>query len=192
MNGLKIVMVTLLAGGLSIGIALLGERWLGDAAPSSPGQSLARAPLTRLPPFQLPDVAGQVHSNRDWAGRVLILHYWATWCPDSVRQMDLLGDLARERADAGWQLVGVAIDRPADVERFLAERPVDHLVLVGDEAAMDLAVRFGNRIQALPFTMVFDATGRQVFRQVGELDPAVLRPILTALVGEHKRTKGDN
>lgn len=184
MNGLKIVLVTLLAGGLSIGIALLGERWLGDSAPSSPGQSLTRGPLTRLPPFQLPDVAGQVHSNRDWAGRILILHYWATWCPDSVRQMDLLGDLLRERPDADWQIVGVAIDRPADVERFLAERPVDYLVLVGDEAAMDLAARLGNRIQVLPFTMVFDATGRQVFRQVGELDRAQLMPTLMALVGD--------
>jgi thiol-disulfide isomerase/thioredoxin len=112
--------------------------------------------------------AGGTLALADFHGRPLVLNFWATWCAPCVREMPTLDRFGREFASAGWQVIGLAIDRADAVNDFLKRTPVGFPIgLAGLEGA-DLARAFGNDRGGLPFTAVFDARGRQVEHHLGE------------------------
>lgn len=186
MNLAKVLVVTILAGSLSIGIALYGERWL-DVETSAPGASkaAARGLAGTLPDLRLPDLSGREVSSDSWTGKVVVLNYWATWCPPCLREMPMLVELQRTYDSGELQVIGIAIDQPEQVQRFLAEHEVNYPILLGGTEAIEAAHQLGNRTQGLPFTVIFDSLGRRVFSQTGEISAATLRaellPLLPAL-----------
>ena len=117
MNTGKVVLVTILAGALSIGAALFGQKWLGDGA--MPRLSLGRGSGgSRRQPAGLPPAGptGREIASSSFGGKVVIINYWASWCPPCVREMPML-IRTQEAFDPGQlQVVGIAIDRQADVE----------------------------------------------------------------------------
>lgn len=177
------VLATLLAGGISIGAAILGERWLtGD--PRVGAKPLASSgQLTTVPDFSLPDLNGREVPSGTWAGRILVINYWASWCPPCVREMPMLIQTQEALAPQGVQFVGIAIDRAEDARAFVAQYPVNYPVLIGNAEAMELSRRLGNRLQGLPFTVVFDRRGRRIFSHTGELEAEDLKASLDALLG---------
>ena len=80
------------------------------------------------------------------------------------------------------QVVGIAIDRPEAVEQFIEDHPVNYPILIGDVEAVELSRRLGNRLQGLPFTVIFDHHGRRAFSQVGEITQATLDASSRALL----------
>jgi thiol-disulfide isomerase/thioredoxin len=108
-------------------------------------------------------------------GRPLVLNFWATWCAPCVREMPTLDRFQREFAAAGWQVVGLAIDRAEAVKEFLARTPVGFPIGLAGIDGADLARALGNDRGGLPFTAVFDAEGRQVERHLGETHYEQLR-----------------
>lgn len=189
MNAVKTVLVTLLAGVLSIGIAGLGERWFGDAERPVPADG--EGGLEGLPPLHWTDVAGRPLTSDDWAGEPVILHFWATWCPVCRDQLEVLAE-ARQRHDGGpLRIVGIAIDRREDLERFLAQHPIDYPVVLGDPDAIALARRLGNHLQGLPFLVLFDRDGRRVFARLGPLTAEALHAQLGPLVSGGQRRGAD-
>ena len=61
-------------------------------------------------------------------GRPVLLNFWATWCPPCVEEMPLLDAFFRQNSSKGWQVVGLAIDQPSSVRKFLARTPVGYPV----------------------------------------------------------------
>ena len=195
----KVVLVTILAGSISIGFAIFGQQWLGEGKALNIelpriGQN-AGDRLRSLPEFSLPDTSGREMASSAWAGKVLVLNFWATWCPPCLREMPVF-DAAHQSHDH-LQVVGIAIDSPGEVAAFLDEHPVSYPILIGDTGAIEMSRRLGNRLQGLPFTAIFDARGKLVHGQVGELTTASLerhvRPLLpdlprTQTAGNEKRT----
>lgn len=190
MNTGKVVLVTILAGSLSIGAALFGQHWLGDSTLS--GRSQGRGASNRidsLPDFRLPDLNGREIASSSFGGKVVIINYWASWCPPCVREMPML-IRTQEAFDPGQlQVVGIAIDRQDDVERFIEGHPINYPILIGDVEAVELSRRLGNRLQGLPFTVIFDHHGRRAFSQVGEITQATLDTQIQALLPKTQPTK---
>ncbi len=173
----KVVLVTVLAGVISVGLAIFGQQWLGDGSElrlpirlSGPADDR----LDRLPDFSLPDVSGQDASSGAWTGKVVVLNFWATWCPPCLREMPLFAEAQERYAASGLQTVGIAIDEAEDVKTFLAEHPVNYPILLGDTNAIEMSRRLGNRLQGLPFTVIFDRAGKRVHAQAGEITSAAL------------------
>ncbi len=176
MNAAKVLAVTVLAGSVSIGLALLGERWLDpDEQPTERRRhGASHGLLDSLPRFRLPDLEGREISSDQWADRVVVLNFWATWCPPCVREMPLLDEWQRRHGQQGLQMVGIAIDRADEVAAFLDEHPVGYPILLGGMDSVALARGLGNRTGGLPFTVVFDRFGHRVFSYLGELDETLL------------------
>jgi len=183
----KVVLVTLIAGTLGAGLAMLSRQWQGEGVGLDLVLGIGDSQgdrLEELPELSLPDLTGaEVHSSA-WAGKVLVLNYWATWCPPCLREIPLLAQARERYAGAGLEVVGIAIDQREDVAAFLDEHPLSYPILLGDTDAIELSRRLGNRMQGLPFTVIFDRTGRRVHAQVGELTQESLDRQLAPLVAD--------
>lgn len=180
----KVALAVLLAAAISLGTTFLGERWVAFRSEQTAGVDGGAAELESLPDFALPDPEGRETAIARWAGKVLVLNFWATWCPPCARELPHFSAAQQSLGGRGVQVVGIAVDRPEDVRAFLAERPVNYPILIADAAAVELARRIGNPTQGLPFTAIFDGRGRRVFSHTGELSAADLQAQLERLVEE--------
>ncbi|WP_089729342.1 TlpA family protein disulfide reductase [Candidatus Thiosymbion oneisti] len=184
----KIILTVVVAAALGVLFArfLFDWKWLGEGPGFGPPFLHSRNSetdlLDQLPQFRLPDLDGQEVASSRWAGKILVLNFWATWCPPCLRELPLFDELQRTHAEAGLQVVGIAIDNHEDVERFLAEHPASFPILLGDTDAIELSRRLGNHVQGLPFTAIFDSHGRRVYAQSGEVTRAALTEQLGPLL----------
>ncbi|NEX16807.1 MAG: TlpA family protein disulfide reductase [Halochromatium sp.] len=176
MNAAKVLAVTVLAGSVSIGLALFGERWLdvGDNATEPSRRSPQQGMLDSLPDLRLPTLEGREMSSSTWAGKVLVLNFWATWCPPCLREIPLLDEWQQTYANQGLQVVGIAIDRAEEIAAFLEDNAVSYPILIGTRDSVDLSRELGNRTGGLPFTVGFDPLGRRIFSHTGEVDVDLL------------------
>jgi thiol-disulfide isomerase/thioredoxin len=186
MKALKVILVTVLAGGISIGTAIVGQRWV-DFAGEDGGRHTARserqtAPLQTLPDFRLNDLDGHEVASNAWAGKVLVLNFWATWCPPCLSEIPRFVETQERLRESGVQFIGIAVDQVEDVRAFVAGQPVNYPLLIASPEVLKLSVQLGNRLEVLPFTVIFDQHGRRVHSQVGELSAEELAAQLAPLL----------
>ncbi len=134
------------------------------------------------PDFTLPDLDGVLHNVAEWDGKVLAINFWATWCPPCRKEIPEFVNLQRKYADHGLQFVGVALEQPDPARRFVAEHQVNYPVLVGEMEVIQVAEAYGNRVGALPYTVLVGRDGKIAFVHAGPLSTeqaeAALSPLL--------------
>ena len=140
-----------------------------------------------LPEFSYADLKGQERTRREWPDKILVVNFWASWCPPCRAEMPLFVELQREYGGAGVQFVGIAIDDPEPVQAFVDELALNYPTLLGDMDAVELSRRLGNRFGGLPFTVVTRSDGRIVLRHSGELSRESLEPLLQTLLAERDK-----
>lgn len=122
--------------------------------------------------FDAPD--GSSWSPADFAGRSLVVNFWATWCPPCLREMPALERFQQAHGGRGWQVLGLAADKLPPVQDYLKRAPVSFTIgMIGLEG-IELSRQLGNRVGGLPFSLVFDADRRIVQRKMGETNDAEL------------------
>jgi len=186
MSSPKIIVITILAGLISIGAGVLGHRFFGPAGGEDGAQvSLISGTLSSrksLPDFTLPNLAGEPRKSNEWGGKVLILNFWATWCPPCLEEIPTFVALQEELGDRGLQFVGIAIDAPEEVRRFAETHRINYPVLLGGEEAIELSRNLGNRFQGLPFSVLFNRHGQVVYQQGGVLTEETVREKIAELM----------
>lgn len=130
----------------------------------------------------LKDLKGQPQALGQWRGRLLVVNYWATWCLPCREEMPGFSRLQDKYHDKGVQFVGISIDTAAKITEFVKATPVSYPLLIGDIEVMENTAAFGNRLQALPFTAVFDRQGRLTSTKLGRLPEAELERQLIELL----------
>ena len=139
-----------------------------------------RGVLNRFrPDFTLPDLEGRQRRPDEWDGKVLVVNFWATWCVPCRKEIPLLIDLERRRP--GVRVVGIAIDRAEAVRSFVEELGIDYPVLLDDPSGSTMRL-YGNRIGALPFTVIARRDGTVAFVRLGELEREELDSVTAALL----------
>ncbi|MFC4161472.1 TlpA family protein disulfide reductase [Chitinimonas lacunae] len=123
---------------------------------------------------------GKPQSLAQFRGKPLVVNFWASWCAPCRQEMPDFVAVQRARGNK-VQVLGIAIDNKAAVEKFLKEVPVNYPVLLGEQDAMDLMRANGNQFGGLPFTLVFDAQGKQVATHAGLLHRDKLEQYLNAI-----------
>ncbi len=151
---LLIVAVSTLAAGAGY---YFGNPWQAvppprEAAPSADASA-------RLLALTLPDLNGTPQALSQWKGKVLVVNFWATWCPPCKEEMPEFSRLHRELSSNGVQFVGISIDTADKVAAFSKETPVSYPLLVSGLESLDLASDLGNRAKGLPFTVVLRPDG---------------------------------
>lgn len=116
----------------------------------------------------------------EFVGKPLLLNFWATWCPPCVEELPLLNQFYREHAAKSWQVVGLAIDQPSAVRKFLQKTPLAFPVVMGGLDGTEISRSMGNLGGSLPFTVVVDARGQVVHRKMGALHSDELQTLAKA------------
>ena len=155
--------------------ALAGGFYFGQGTPDEP----SAAPLLGL---TLPDVDGRDQQFDQWRGKVLVVNFWATWCEPCREEMPEFVKTQARLGDKGLQFVGIAIDQPDKIRKFSRELGLNYPSLVGGYGALELSKSLGNRLMALPFSLVIDRQGRVVHTQLGLLKPEKLATIISKLL----------
>ncbi|ATE58872.1 TlpA family protein disulfide reductase [Thauera sinica] len=151
-------------------------------APSAPAQVVAQETVDALFALQLPDTDGNEQTMAQWRGKVVVVNFWATWCPPCRKEIPDFSDASRALAGDPVQFVGLSIDDADKVRAFDKELDVPYPLLIASPQVLGLAAGFGNQAQALPFTVIFDRDGKVRHVKLGTLKRAELEGKIRALL----------
>ena len=168
---------TLVMLGVGVAAAVAGVvagPWLA----SSPGDA---TPLLRAP---LADLSGKPRTLGEWQGRILVVNFWATWCPPCREEIPALVRARDKMLASGVEFIGIAIDNVAKVVEFARNVHISYPLLIADASGLDLVRKLGNPSGGLPFTVVLDRKGGIAHRNLGAITEQKiedqLRPMVSA------------
>jgi len=145
--------------------------------PSPPADTAVGA----LMQLSLADPTGKAHKISEWQGKVLLVNFWATWCPPCVAEMPELEQLQADRGSKGLQIIGIGIDSPSNIREFAEKHKITYPLLVGGLQGTEVSRGFGNESGGLPFTVLIGADGSVKQTYMGRLDLQKVRADLDSL-----------
>jgi thiol-disulfide isomerase/thioredoxin len=144
-------------------VAGLGYGWWRQNEP---------APAEPVPGFwslQWESPQGEVVRAEPLRGKLLLVNFWATWCPPCVEELPLINAFYRENKANGWQVLALAVDKLVPVQGFLVKTPLDFPVGMAGLSGTGLGRSLGNLTGGLPFSVVVDRQGAVLQRKLGRL-----------------------
>lgn len=111
----------------------------------------------------------------DYQGKPLVVNFWATWCTPCIEEMPLLNAFFQENKSKSWQMIGLAIDQPSAIKRYLGQHPVEYEIGFAGLDGTDLMKQLGNTEGGLPFTLVLNAQGGVLMRKLGKLSDSDIK-----------------
>ncbi|MGR9106877.1 MAG: TlpA family protein disulfide reductase [Gammaproteobacteria bacterium] len=136
----------------------------------------------QLEAFSLPDTEGREHNINEWRGKVLVINFWATWCPPCLEEIPHFITLQESYRDRGLQFIGIAVDENESVREFSAKARFNYPNLIAGLAGAGLAASLGNPAGVVPYSVVVDREGRVVATHSGLFAPDDLRRAVTPLL----------
>jgi len=150
------------------GLAGMGAAWLKyEPQKLTSGQTNVLQDIFWAMSFDTPD--GQPQAMSSFRGKPLLLNFWATWCPPCVEELPLLDAFYQAQKAKGWQVLGLAVDQPSAVRKWLQAKPLSFAVGMAGLNGTDLSKSLGNLAGSLPFTVVFGASGALLHRKTGKV-----------------------
>lgn len=177
MPRLPVLTIAAAAVGLLLGAYVALRSGVTDVAVA---QSTAEA--SPRPDFTLPDPSGKMRSVDEWNGALIVLNFWATWCPPCLHEIPMFVALQDQYAGRGVQFVGVAIDDAELVREFIGEHTLNYPTMHGQAEAIELMRAYGNDLGALPYTVLIDRAGNVVHRKPGAFTREELETLLATYV----------
>jgi peroxiredoxin len=146
----------------------------------------ALAAGSSLPKLKVHDLDGNKQNLKQFAGKIIVLNFWATWCEPCQQEMPMLVEEEARYRERGVAVVGVSLDKPGDedkVRAFLKKYQVHFPIWVGGTADDLDRWKMG---PAVPATAFIDADGKIVGRVEGEMRKPKLEHRLEWMLGNHE------
>jgi thiol-disulfide isomerase/thioredoxin len=134
------------------------------------------------PLFKLKDLEDKVRDVKEWDGHVLMVNFWATWCPPCRREIPAFIELQEKYKSEGFTIVGIALDEKQAVIDFTDPMDVNYPILMAEQEGIVLAKAYGNNLGVLPFTVIIDRKGKIIHRLRKELSFKAVEDMIKPLL----------
>ena len=166
-----LILVAVIAAALGAGIAW----WMQQREHAHEVVEIQPAgPPTVAPAFTLSDLDGKQRSFDEWKGRTVVLNFWATWCAPCRREIPVLVELQAQHDPNELTVLGIAIDEADAVSEYVRQIGMTYETLVGQMDAIDVVTAYGNRIGALPYTVIIGKDNKIEWIHAGEVTKEML------------------
>ena len=132
----------------------------------------------KAPDFRLKDINGKEVSLSSFKGKVVLLNFWATWCPPCKAEMPSMNKLYEKLKSRGFVVIAVSTDkRPDEPKDFIANNPVGFPVLLDNDLKVS---RNSYKTFMLPTTFLIDRKGVIAEKYFGEqewMEPEIIKEI---------------
>jgi len=147
----------MLFGGLLL-MAAGGALFAGFAETKGRSGAVGLGVGYRPPEFTARDLSGKRQSLADQQGKVVVLHFWATWCPYCRSEIPELTELHREWASKGVRVVAISTDDDLEaLKRFVAQSGLPYPIIADAESKDSIAEQYA--IAGIPITYVIGRDG---------------------------------
>ncbi len=151
------------------------EEKLDFSQQQEPGQMLQQENTSAeessvAPDFALPTLDGKTVKLSDFKGKVVIVDFWATWCPPCRKGIPDL--IALQKENKNLQIIGISVDQNPDevIPGFVKEYGINYPVVIADEKVI---MSYGG-IRNIPTSFVISSDGKIVSKYVGLVEKSVL------------------
>ena len=165
----------MLYGGVAAlaGVAGAGAAWWKfQPHHAAPAETVKMAESFWDMSFDTPE--GKPLPMSSFRGKLLLVNFWATWCPPCVEELPLLDFFYQENKNKNVQIVGLAVDQPSAVRTWLKTRPLNFPVGMAGLGGTELSKSLGNVSGSLPFSVVFGPSGQLLHHKIGKVLPEEL------------------
>ena len=171
-------------GAVAAALALVAGVYIGGGglqeAPAVAG-AVAPEAISRFFAARLNDTQGRPQAIAQWQGQVLVVNFWATWCPPCREEMPALARLQTKYAAKNVRFVGISLDTADNVVKYETQNPVGYPLLIASEEGPELTRQLGNSRLALPYTVVLGRGGDVQMTTLGRVSEAELDALLLKL-----------
>jgi thiol-disulfide isomerase/thioredoxin len=147
--------------------------------PANNKAKISSAPLFTTP---LTNIQGTQQNLSEYKGKIIVLNFWATWCPPCREEMPELSQLQQEYKNRNVVVLGIAEDELPLVKEYLQSSPVTYPVFIAENEAMNLGTNLGNDKGVLPYTVIIGADGSVIDTFYGRITKPLLETSLQNLL----------
>jgi thiol-disulfide isomerase/thioredoxin len=170
---------------VAAGLGLAVGTYLGlSRAPVSSGP--AQSAIDALYATTLPDLETRPQRMAQWKDRVLIVNFWATWCPPCREEIPGLIRTQSRSSSKNVQIVGIALDTQEKVAEFAKSVGINYPVVIGGLDAISLTEMLGNKSGALPYTVFISPGGKRARTHLGLVSEAQVDRLIAEMADSAK------
>ncbi|MEW6102946.1 MAG: TlpA disulfide reductase family protein [bacterium] len=151
------------------------EKQVAEKEPSN------QAKIWNGPDFTLPTIDGETLTLSELSGKVIILDFWATWCPPCRMEIPDFIQLYSQYKDKGLLIIGLSLDEsPDNVRQFKEKMGINYPIVMGNQKVTE---DFGG-IRGIPTTFIIDREGNIETKIVGYRSKEVFEKEIDSLLKE--------
>jgi cytochrome c biogenesis protein CcmG/thiol:disulfide interchange protein DsbE len=138
--------------------------------------------------FTLRDLDNKEVKLSDYEGKVVLVNFWATWCPPCRAEIPHFVEMVDEMGDKGLVVLGISLDRGGVpvVEKWLKDNPVNYTMVMGEDPVTQefQALLSQSDRGAIPFSFIINKSGEVKHKIVGYRDKAEWVTMINPLLAE--------
>lgn len=142
------------------------DGYIGGVKRITPVEPKDRVPMPELSGV---DLEGNAISTADFAGKILVINLWGSWCPPCREEAPVLREVSENLADENVQFIGLLTkDKPAAAKAFNTKAGITYPSIVDEDGRLQLAFADSLPSQAIPTTWVIDKNGKVAARIIDD------------------------